>query len=133
VECVQTAPKYPFSPYDLTITPIPGGHLIGRVLERDGPGPWWECVETFATIDAALRRARELAAVAKVRVWLSGASLRFVRTRAGQTSPLSAAYAAFFDADSTNRATKSGISHGSVVMTALRLMARSLTARLLAR
>jgi hypothetical protein len=81
VESIQATQRYPFSPYDLTIMPIPGGHLIGRVLETDGRGPWWEYVETVATIDAALRRACELAAVAKVRVWLSDDGRGFMETR----------------------------------------------------
>lgn len=52
------------------MTRIPNGYLLGRVVEQQGPGPWWTYVATVSTLDAAMAEARRLAAKAGVRAWL---------------------------------------------------------------
>jgi len=60
----------------LLIIPASEGHVIGRIVEHDGPGPWWEYVEIVRTLKAAKRRARELARGCHVWLW-SGPNRRF--------------------------------------------------------
>jgi len=57
-------------PGDITVTPIPTGYLLGRVLEHKGPGPWWSYILTVQTLDLAVEHACTLAARAQVHAWL---------------------------------------------------------------
>jgi hypothetical protein len=57
-------------PGDITVTEIPTGYLVGRALERKGPGPWWTYILIADTFDDAVRQARTLATSARVRAWV---------------------------------------------------------------
>lgn len=57
-------------PGDITVTPIPSGFLIGRVLPASGPGPWWQFVKIVTALDDARRIALELAAAYNSKAWL---------------------------------------------------------------
>jgi len=57
-------------PGDITLTRVPGGYLIGRVLPPGGEGPWWVHVLTVGSFNEAAWQARALARRAGVRVWV---------------------------------------------------------------
>jgi hypothetical protein len=61
-------------PGDITVTEIPSGYVIGRALEKSGPGPWWTYIGIAASEAQAVRKARDLAEATHVRAWrhLSG-------------------------------------------------------------
>ena len=57
-------------PGDITLTRVPGGYLLGRVLPQRGDGPWWVQVLTVATFSEAAWQARTLARRAGGSVWV---------------------------------------------------------------
>ena len=57
-------------PGDITVTEVPSGYLVGRVLPRLGPGPWWEYIALVSDLAEAKRRALALAGHAGMRAWL---------------------------------------------------------------
>ena len=57
-------------PGDITVTQIHRGYLLGRVLDHEGPGPWWSYVLIAPTRESAFQEARTLAARAGVNAWL---------------------------------------------------------------
>jgi hypothetical protein len=56
-------------PGDITLTPVHGGFMLGRVLPQRGPGPWWEYIKVVADRAAAISEARRLAIAPKTRLW----------------------------------------------------------------
>ncbi len=56
-------------PGDITVSQIPFGYLLGRVLPGLGPGPWWEYIGISEDFPGAAQRAHALAKLAGVRVW----------------------------------------------------------------
>ncbi len=56
-------------PGDITVTAVPNGFLIGRVLPQSGFGPWWEYIKIAATHESALHDALALASAADARAW----------------------------------------------------------------
>jgi hypothetical protein len=56
-------------PGDITLTPVHGGYLIGRVLPARGPGPWWEYVKVVADRAEAVSDALSLARSGRHRLW----------------------------------------------------------------
>ena len=56
-------------PGDITVTQVPSGYLVGRVLPRLGPGPWWEYIALDSDLAAATRRAITLAEQAGMQAW----------------------------------------------------------------
>jgi hypothetical protein len=56
-------------PGDITVTKVFTGFLIGRALQRKGPGPWWEYVRIVTTFRQAALQSHRLARAAKVRAW----------------------------------------------------------------
>jgi hypothetical protein len=56
------------APGDLTVTHVFGGWLVGRVLERRGPGPWWTHLASAPEFERALSVARSLA-TGDARIW----------------------------------------------------------------
>lgn len=66
----DNAPENCCKPGDITVTPIPSGFLIGRVLPSHGPGPWWEFIKIVSTPDEAFQLARDLSAAANTKAWL---------------------------------------------------------------
>ena len=56
-------------PGDIIVPPAYGGWLLGRALEEEGPGPWWEYVGVAPEFTDALSRAARLANRAGARVW----------------------------------------------------------------
>jgi hypothetical protein len=63
-------PQWPYKPFDITVSPLPDGFLIGRVLPSERPGPWWEYIETVPDLQAALKRAKALADHHGTRAWV---------------------------------------------------------------
>jgi hypothetical protein len=60
-----------YRPGDFTVTPIPHGYMVGRLIERAGTvGPWWEYIKAEIDIEKAIGFARELAERAAVRAWI---------------------------------------------------------------
>ncbi len=57
-------------PGDITVSKVYSGFLIGRAIERKGPGPWWEYIATVASFRQASLRAHKLAKADGVRAWL---------------------------------------------------------------
>ena len=56
---------------DFTVTPIPDGYMVGRLIEKGSTtGPWWEYIKAETTFDRAVDFARELAERAAVRAWI---------------------------------------------------------------
>lgn len=43
--------------------------MLGRALERQGPGPWWAFIAIFPDLPSAILEARVLARELRVRVW----------------------------------------------------------------
>jgi hypothetical protein len=81
------------APGDITVAKIYTGFLIGRAVERKGPGPWWEYVSTVRSFRQATLRAHKLAKAAPVRAWfhLGGEAYELLpkwtrRPRRGKTS-----------------------------------------------
>src|SRR4051812_15306428 len=62
VNCYQTG--------DITLTKVPTGYLLGRVLPKLGLAPSWQYVAVYTEYDDALRRARTLAEDAGTRALL---------------------------------------------------------------
>jgi len=56
-------------PGDITLTPVQGGFMLGRVLPHRGPGPWWEYIKVVADRAAAITEARRLAVAWQSRLW----------------------------------------------------------------
>ena len=56
-------------PGDFTVTKIPSGYLIGRALEHDGPGPWWEYIAIVKTYHDAYSHATRLAEESGRNAW----------------------------------------------------------------
>lgn len=56
-------------PGDITLTPVHGGYLIGRVLPAQGPGPWWEYIKVVADRTDAVSEALELVRSGGHRLW----------------------------------------------------------------
>ena len=60
-----------YRPGDFTVTPIPNGYMVGRLVERAGTsGPWWEYIKAEDDFEKAIGFARELAERAAVRAWI---------------------------------------------------------------
>lgn len=60
-----------YRPGDFTVTPIPNGYMVGRVIERPaGPGPWWEYIKAEADFERAVGFAKELADRSGTRAWV---------------------------------------------------------------
>lgn len=60
-----------YRPGDFTVTPIPDGYMVGRIVERSGAnGPWWEYIKAEPDFERAAAFARELADRAAVRAWI---------------------------------------------------------------
>lgn len=57
------------APGDIVVTQIHSGFLIGRAMPREGPGPWWQYIQTVADRDQAFASARDLAAASGGRAW----------------------------------------------------------------
>lgn len=58
-------------PGDYTVTPVPNGYMIGRLIDRPAvPGSSWEYVRAEADLQTALTLARTLAERAGVRAWI---------------------------------------------------------------
>jgi hypothetical protein len=57
-------------PGDFTVTRIHTGYLIGRALDHEGPGPWWEYIAIVKTYAEAYAHAQRLAAEAGKTAWL---------------------------------------------------------------
>ena len=56
---------------DFTVTPIPLGYMVGRLIDRAGTiGPWWEYIKAESDFEKAVGFARELAERAAVRAWI---------------------------------------------------------------
>ena len=51
------------------MTKIPGGYLIGRALDHEGPGPWWEYIAIVKTYPDAYQHASRLASEAGRSAW----------------------------------------------------------------
>jgi hypothetical protein len=66
----MTEPENTVAPGDITVTLVHSGFLIGRAMPEDGPGPWWQYIQTVATQEEAFVIARELAARTGARAWL---------------------------------------------------------------
>ena len=64
-------------PGDVTVTKIPAGFLIGRALEREGRGPWWEYIGTVVSFRQAVLRGHKLANKAGVHAWLHVSGTRY--------------------------------------------------------
>lgn len=56
---------------DITVTPVPYGFLVGRMIDRPGYGPWWHYINTLADRDQAIRLAKELAKEGGSAAWFS--------------------------------------------------------------
>jgi hypothetical protein len=56
-------------PGDIIVAQAYGGWLLGRALEEEGPGPWWEYVGVAPEFTDALSRAAKLASRSGARVW----------------------------------------------------------------
>jgi hypothetical protein len=63
-------PVPPYALNDITVMPIPGGYLLGRVVQGKSHGPWWEYLQTVRDRETAIQRARVLAAAQHARAWL---------------------------------------------------------------
>jgi hypothetical protein len=48
------------TPGDITLMPVRGGFLIGRVLPEKGPGPWWEFIKMVPDRADAIEQAGRL-------------------------------------------------------------------------
>ena len=57
-------------PGDYTVTRVPAGFVIGRVMPPNGDPPWWELVRTAADVEGACKAALELAKANKARAWM---------------------------------------------------------------
>jgi len=57
-------------PGDITVTRVPAGFVIGRVLPANGDPPWWELVKTAADVEGACKAALDLAAAGRSRAWM---------------------------------------------------------------
>jgi hypothetical protein len=55
---------------DITVTQVPSGYLVGRVLPKLGPGPWWEYVALISGFPEATGHAVALARASGARAWL---------------------------------------------------------------
>lgn len=64
------APNESCLPGDFTVTRIPAGFVIGRVLAPVGEPPWWELVQTAPDVECACKSALELANAARTRAWM---------------------------------------------------------------
>jgi hypothetical protein len=67
-------PRRRVVPGDITLTPVHGGYLIGRVLPARGPGPWWEYVKVVADRADAVNEALRLARPGRHRLWFQPGS-----------------------------------------------------------
>jgi hypothetical protein len=56
-------------PGDITLTPVHGGFLIGRVLPDKGPGPWWDLIKVVLNREAAIEDGRRLLVPGRTRMW----------------------------------------------------------------
>lgn len=57
-------------PGDYTLTKIPGGFLIGRTVEQQGPGPWWKHIAIIHDRETAIAHITTMARAAGVSAWL---------------------------------------------------------------
>ena len=56
-------------PGDITVTQVFSGWMLGRALERIGPGPWWSFIRIVPDYETAAREAVALARASGVRAW----------------------------------------------------------------
>jgi hypothetical protein len=64
-----------FRPEDMSVTPIPGGYAVGRILDRTGAcGVSWELVLNVAERDEAIDAARMIALAARSTAWIYDAN-----------------------------------------------------------
>jgi hypothetical protein len=66
---VDVATQRDLSPGDITVSVVPNGFLLGRMLLPKGPGFWWEMVATVRSFRAALEGARAQARVHGSKAW----------------------------------------------------------------
>jgi hypothetical protein len=57
-------------PGDVTVSTVPGGFVVGRVLEERGPGPWWAYIRTAGNLTEAIAMAHDEAEHHRARAWL---------------------------------------------------------------
>lgn len=57
-------------PGDITVTQVFSGWMLGRALEKIGPGPWWSFIRIVPDYETAEREALALARESGVRAWL---------------------------------------------------------------
>jgi len=57
-------------PGDVTVSAVPGGFIVGRVLEERGPGPWWTYLGAAANLADAIAAAQDQAERRHCRAWL---------------------------------------------------------------
>lgn len=51
------------------MTKIPTGYLVGRSIDRQGPGPWWEYIVVTETFHQAFSIAQDFAQAARTHAW----------------------------------------------------------------
>lgn len=56
-------------PGDITLIPVHGGFLLGRVLPQKGPGPWWEFIRLVPERAQAIQEARRLLLPGRTHLW----------------------------------------------------------------
>jgi hypothetical protein len=57
-------------PGDITVTQVFSGWMLGRALEKIGPGPWWSFIRIVPDYGTAQLEALALARASGVRAWL---------------------------------------------------------------
>ena len=61
----------------MTVTPVPDGFMIGRMLPRTPTAPWWTLIAIVRDETDALREAVTLALAENSRVWFQEGPGRF--------------------------------------------------------
>lgn len=56
-------------PGDITVTPVPSGYMIGRVMPKIGLGPWWQYIRVVTDYDEAVGLAVRVAAEDGTQAW----------------------------------------------------------------
>jgi hypothetical protein len=54
---------------DILVMEVYSGFVIGRIIPKIGPGPWWNFVTVVGDRDAAVDQARAMARAEGFRAW----------------------------------------------------------------
>jgi hypothetical protein len=68
-ERTDVATQRDLVPGDITVSVVPDGFMVGRILPPSGPGLWWQLTTKMRSMRAAISEARRSAVADGARAW----------------------------------------------------------------